>query len=203
MLSWTRVVLVFGCCLLPGMAVGQTVVYVDVDAPGPVHDGTSWADAYTDLQEALAAAAPGAKIRVAQGTYRPDGGTGDREATFGLITGVTIKGGYAGLGAPDPNARDIAQYETILSGDLAGNDVAVADPCDLRNEPTRAENCYHVVTGSGTDRTAGMDGLTITAGNAFQTEHYPGTERAEHRGGGMFNSDGGPTLVSCTFDATN
>ena len=43
-----------------------------------------------------------AEIRVAQGTYRPDFGTGDRLATFLLRDGVVINGGYAGFGETDP-----------------------------------------------------------------------------------------------------
>jgi hypothetical protein len=42
----------------------QSVLYVQADAAG-VGDGTSWADAYTDLQVALAVAEPGNDIWVA------------------------------------------------------------------------------------------------------------------------------------------
>jgi len=31
-------------------------------------------------------------------------------------------GGYAGLGEKNPDARDVKLFETILSGDLLGND---------------------------------------------------------------------------------
>jgi len=112
------------------------IIYVDADANG-LNDGSSWADAYNYLQDALATAASGDEIRVAQGIYRPDessvkpNGSGDRTATFQLINGVTIKGGYAGFGQPDPNSRNIELYETVLSGNLASNDVDVNDPCDL------------------------------------------------------------------------
>ena len=34
-------------------------LYVDVNSPGPTHDGSSWANAYVDLQAALGAAASG------------------------------------------------------------------------------------------------------------------------------------------------
>ena len=65
---------------------------------------------------------------MAQGIYKPDQGVGitpgDRCATFQLINGVAIKGGYAGFGEPDPNERDVDIYETTLSGDLNGNDEA-------------------------------------------------------------------------------
>ena len=181
-----------------GVAAGQ-IIYVDVDSPG-INDGSSWTDALNYLQDALADANSGDEVRVAQGIYKPDQGagvtTGDRTATFQLMNGVNLKGGYAGYGQPDPNARDVHAYETILSGDLDGNDIDVNDPCDLLTEPTRAENSYHVVTSYQTDTmdatTDLLDGFTISGGNANDSS-YP-----NKYGGGMFcNSDA--TLVNCTF----
>jgi len=187
--------------LLPmaGTAAGQTI-YVDADANG-LNNGSSWANAYKYLQDGLADANSSAKpvrIRVAQGIYKPDQGAGitpgDRDATFRLKNGVAIKGGYAGFGAPDANARDIGTYETILSGDLDGNDLDVNDPRYLPTEPTRSENSYHVVTGSGTDETAVLDGATIAGGNANGHYYEP-----NGIGAGMYNDSGSPTLTNCTF----
>ena len=179
----------------------RSVLFVDVDASG-ANDGTSWSDAFNDLQDALtlAAGAPQAvdEIMVAGGIYTPDQGegitSGDREATFALVSDVAIKGGYAGVGETEPNNRDIELYETILSGDLEGNDIEVNEPYDLPTEPTRAENSYHVVTGSGTDETAVLDGFTITGGNANGSYLYDQDE-----GGGMYNNSGDPTIMNCTF----
>ncbi len=93
------------------------IIYVDADAAGG-NNGSSWLNAFNYLQDALAAASSGAEIRVAQGVYKPDRGTGitpgDPDATFQLASGVTIKGGYAGFGEPDPDARDVKLYETDL-----------------------------------------------------------------------------------------
>ena len=145
------------------------IIYVDDDAAG-ANDGTSWADAYVYLQDALADADTADKpveIRVAQGEYKPNEGLlvipekGWRDATFQLINGVSLKGGYAGFGQSDPNTRDIETYETILSGDVDSDDAYVSDPCDLFEEPTRRGNSRNVVTSRNTDATAVLDGVTI------------------------------------------
>ncbi|HEV58596.1 MAG TPA: hypothetical protein ENN87_14060 [Phycisphaerales bacterium] len=47
-----------------------SVVYVDARAGG-ANDGTSWADAYNCLQDALMLAAEGDEIHVAQGSTGP------------------------------------------------------------------------------------------------------------------------------------
>jgi len=181
------------------------IIHVDADANG-LNDGTSWDNAYNYLQDGLADAASApkpAEIRVAQGIYKPDedtihpNGTGDRTATFQLINGVTIKGGFAGIGEPDPNARDIEEYETILSGDLDSNDVDVNDPRESYDEPSRAENSYHVTTIYDIEETVVLDGFTITAGNA--NSGYPWED---YSGGGMFNRPrfgGRPTITNCTL----
>lgn len=105
-------------------ALGQTILYVDGSATGPTHNGSSWCNAYLELTPALTAALAGTTIRVADGVYRPDpsGLANPRKATIQLKNGVTLEGGYAGCGAPDPNARDTNPSATILSGDVLGND---------------------------------------------------------------------------------
>lgn len=177
--------------LFSAIAQGQSTWYVDDDAPLG-GDGTSWDTAYKYLQDALAVAAVGDEIHVAGGLYKPDldeAGIvtpGERDETFQLISGVGLYSGYAGLANPgDPDERDIAMYETLLSGDLEGDDGP-----DFANSD---ENCYHVVTGSGTDATAILDGFTIIGGNAYWDSMW------EVEGGGMENVDGSPTLLNCVF----
>ena len=166
------------------------ILYVDQVAGG-LQDGSSWIDAYNSLQDALGAAdAPLVEIHVAQGTYRP----GDaRTDTFALRSGIAVRGGYRGVsGGGDPDDRDIGLFETILSGDLNGND----DPDDFPNGPSFADNAYHVVTGSGTDASAILDGFTITAGNAYGSD-------GQRRGAGMYNLAGSPTVTNCTFSGNS
>ena len=166
---------------------GACVWHVDADAPG-ANTGTDWTNAFNDLQEALEVAESGDKIKVAEGTYKPDEGggqtPGDRAASFQLISGVVIEGGYGGFGEPEPDVRNIDAYESILSGDLQGNDGS--------SFTNNGENSYHVVTSVGTDETARLDGFTITAGNA--TGPFPA-----NIGGGILTTPGSPTLTKCTF----
>jgi hypothetical protein len=175
-------VMFFVTLVMASTAMGE-IIFVDANATG-ANDGSSWVDAFNYLQDALATAQYGDEIRAAQGIYKPDHGAGvvpgDREATFQLKNGVAIKGGYAGFGEPDANARDIKLYETLLCGDIG----IVGDISD---------NCYHVVTGGGTDATSVLDGFTIFGGNA-NAGVYP-----YNYGGGMYNNRSSPTLTKCTF----
>ncbi len=142
-----------------------SVIFVDDDAPGG-GDGASWNTAYRFLQDALTDASGGGitEVHVAQGIYKPDrdeanpGGTGSREARFQLVSGVGLFGGFAGIGAPDPDERDVVLYETILSGDLAGNDGPDFQGYD--------ENSYSVVRGSALSEETRLDGFVIRGGNA-------------------------------------
>jgi len=166
--------------------VGNTL-FVDIDATG-VNNGNNWADAFNHLQDALAAPLEcDTHIWVAEGTYRPDQGggqtPGDRQATFQLKDGVSIYGGFKG-DETSLEQRDWLLHETILSGDLNGDDVAGVPDDD---------NVYHIVTGSGTSLTAVLDGFTIMHGNAWQDEY------ADMFGGGMSNEGGSPTVRNCRF----
>ena len=69
---------------------GTPVVRVDASASG-ANDGTSWSDAYTRLDVALAAA-PGAEIWVARGVYvPPPNSPGDvRNTAFMIRPGTRI-----------------------------------------------------------------------------------------------------------------
>ena len=181
---------VLGVCLgLGAQPVSAGVIYVDDNAPAG-GNGSSWATAYARLQDALAAASAGTEIRVAGGIYRPDRsaahptGTGARTASFELASGVALRGGYAGYGAPDPNERSFLDHPTVLSGDLAGDD----GPDFQFN----VENSYHVVTGVWLGSATVLEGVTITGGNADDVA-------PDDSGGGIYNLYASPTLTSCTL----
>ena len=170
--------------------VRAVILYVDAKAAAG-GDGTTWSKSFSSLQQALAAASAslGAakEIRVAAGVYRPNTGMDPKQhplyMTFQLLNYVVLQGGYGGAtAAGDPNARNVRTYETILSGDIKTGD-----------EPWHERGSLHVVTGSGTDNTAVLDGFTITGGGV------KGLHPASQYGGGLYNLKGSPTIRNCAF----
>ncbi|MEM0897179.1 MAG: hypothetical protein AAGJ79_09860 [Verrucomicrobiota bacterium] len=162
-------------------------VFVDDTASG-ANDGSSWTNAFNSLQDALAAVTSGQQIHVAQGTYYPDLGTGqtdnNRSSTFQLINNVEILGGFPDGGGALAS-RNPATHVTILSGDLAQNDGPFFSNAN--------DNAIHVLTGSGTNATAILDGFTISAGNANGSA-------SSALGGGLYNDSGSPSLSNCSFE---
>src|SRR5262249_48867379 len=102
---------------LEDRTVPSAVWYVNSSAAGS-NTGTSWANAYTDLQAALQnpSLSSGDQVWVAEGTYRPTGGN-DRTISFALRGGVAVYGGFAGSEAQLAQ-RDLAHHVTTLSGDI-------------------------------------------------------------------------------------
>ena len=126
------------------------IIYVDFNTPNN-GGGSDWANAYKYFQDALIEANSNLDVNeiwIAEGVYRPDettafpDGSGDRKATFRLINDVAIYGGFP-TGGGNWEDRDPNIYQTILSGDLNGND----GPGFTNYE----ENSFHVINGSGTN----------------------------------------------------
>lgn len=161
-------------------------LYVDKNAIG-ANNGSSWTNALTELRVALARAACSAgavtEIWVADGIYRPTS-TNDRTASFQLVDGVAVYGGFAG-GETLHSQRNPSMNTCVLSGDLSQNDGP--------NFSNYAENSYHVVSASGASLTAILDGFEIRSGNANAASD------ANSTGGGLYANAGSPTIRNCTF----
>ncbi|MGV3526621.1 MAG: hypothetical protein ACO1RX_20555 [Candidatus Sericytochromatia bacterium] len=159
-------------------------LYVNDNATGN-NNGSSWTDAYTSLQTALAAAGPGDEIWVAEGTYTPH--ASDSSVSFVMKEDVAIYGGFAGTETElSERSPSLSDFVSVLSGDLSGND----DP--MTPGTTRNENAYHVVKGANN---AILDGFTIQDGNAR------GSANADKSGGGMYNNAVSPTLSNVILDS--
>lgn len=160
------------------------IIYVDGDATAGNDDGTTWANAFLKLQDALDAAGSDClQIWVAEGTYYPDEGESvtqnDRTETFQLIDGVEIYGGFDPTVGDDEWAeRDWVNNVTTLSGDIGTQGVFYYN-----------DNSYHVVKGADD---AVIDGFTITKGYANGSDD-------KRYGAGMFNYYTSPTVENCSF----
>ena len=117
---------------------GGDIIYVAEDAKG-YKNGTSWYDAYTDLQSALARAGRdcGSEIWIKAGTYKPTDDTSDTDTSFNLVKDVSVYGGFEGdePSTFDLDDRNFLRNKTYLSGDLDGegsnSDYVVVDANDL------------------------------------------------------------------------
>ncbi len=181
-------------CLVTGVMVGmslglhaQTVRYVDVAVAGGAADGTSWDNAFADLNAALAAVAPGDAIWVARGVYRP----GDtRGASFQPPYGVNDVALYGGFtsGMATLDARDWRAHLTVLSGDLEGDDTPAW--------ANRGDNAYTVLR-LDTNANTRIDGFVIRGGNADTDDLIT---YANCYGGGMYiNRSPGVRIANCVF----
>lgn len=165
------------------------VIFVKADAP-PGGDGTSWATALRSLTAALSQAriyGEHEEIWVAAGVYIPDPDELDSEraATFRLVDGIAVYGGFAGH-ETSLDARDFTTNATILSGDRNGNDGP-----DFTN---LSDNAYRVVTiPFGCGPATILDGFTIQGGNAEPLVD------AEDDGGGLRIFHSTPTLRNLVF----
>ncbi len=124
----------------------ENIVYVNVNATGD-NDGSSWENAFVDLQEALSNAVDGDNIWVAQGTYYPS--EDDTSVSFVMLDNVDIYGGFDGTEV-DFSERDYENNVTVLSGDLGV-------------EGDNSDNTQKIVIAANSI----IDGFTITAGNTM------------------------------------
>ncbi|MBI1825764.1 MAG: right-handed parallel beta-helix repeat-containing protein, partial [Planctomycetes bacterium] len=108
----------------PASAQPARIIYVSKSANGR-NDGMSWLDAYVDLQDALDNVALNGScpcdIWIAEGTYKPDRGTGDVRLAFEPAGDVSLYGGFGGF-EECPDQRGPQAHLVVLSGDLAGDD---------------------------------------------------------------------------------
>lgn len=136
-----------------------TVIYVNAAASGG--DGSSWTQAYNNLQSALTAASSlsGVQIWVAKGTYKPTlkygggySGTENNLVTFKLSSNLAIYGGFVGT-ETSVSQRNLNVNPTILSGDINGDD------------PNTNDNAWHILYADGITNTI-VDSFIIERGFA-------------------------------------
>ena len=175
-------------------------LYVNSLATG-ANDGTSWQNAYTDLQAATDQATSGS-ILVAGGVYKPNDRLG-RNSHFRLEPNVDLIGGYPNFGNPDFDDRDWEAFPTILSGDIgAENDIS--------------DNAYTILELSSTSHFSNdIEGVNFTGANGVSAIHVIGTpddnselgiencffnnNLSETEGGAIFSENVDVQIFSSTF----
>lgn len=202
--------------------------YVDKNAPVG-GDGLTWATAFRDLQDALEDAAWNEDVLsvfVTAGSYSPDRDTGDQTMTFVLPgrSGFRLLGGFRPGGSPE-SERDIELYETVLTGDLLGDDETVYTPFDPETRDfsdvgtviyQTQENTFLVMRVSDADGVVTIDGITVEGGRgsdspgAFLGErsdiHLRGVTFRENLGRGakgavhFRDSPNGVLIDCCVFE---
>ncbi|OUS02841.1 hypothetical protein A9Q86_01975 [Flavobacteriales bacterium 33_180_T64] len=150
-----------------------SIVYVNYTATGN-NDGTTWADAYTHLENALAAATDGNEIWIATGTYLPN--TTDSQTTPFNINNADLKiyGGFAGT-ETQLSDRVLGTNETILSGDFQANDVFVNDHfVNSLYHSSKTDNSRNIINITALANNLVLDGLTISNAHNSVNNIYGG-----------------------------
>ena len=189
--------------LIVSMNVFSATIYVDINATGS-NNGTSWNNAYTDLQSALSFAFFNDVIWVATGIYHPTTTT-NRDLSFIMKNTVDIYGGFAGT-ETDINQRNISANPTTLSGDIG----QLGDNTDNTRKVVKIQNFtadfimdgFRVISGydaSSSGKGAGMyminnSGAQITINNCIFFNNY-----AYHSGGGLIVDETHVTFNACEF----
>ena len=155
--------------------------YVNLYATG-TSDGTSWVNAYTDLQVALAAAVSGDSIFVATGTYQPASGT-----SFYMHFDLKIFGGFTG-NETRVNQRNLANKATLQGNGASVIHVIKASAAGLWDGFIVTGGNSSVGGGINNDRTFVTIRNCIISGNTATA------------GGGMHNlNSSSPTVMNCLF----
>ncbi|HAE10245.1 MAG TPA: hypothetical protein DCG39_01240, partial [Opitutae bacterium] len=182
-------------------ATRSSIFYVDKDAVGS-GDGTSWANAATDLAQALVSQASFNEVWVAEGTYFPGS---IRPSAFILPPNIQVYGGFGGTETLR-DQRNPSSNHTILSGDLGVQGVD-------------SDNAFHVVIPSSGSV---LDGFVIKDGHAsknFSDDRGKGAglwadsstftirnctfsnNRSRQGGSGAYLKDANATFISCIFSS--
>lgn len=161
-----------------------TIRYVTPTGTG---NGSSWANAMSDIPTAIGLSVLGDQIWVAKGTYYTTTGT-DRTIAIKMRNGVEIYGSFDG-NETSLSQRNLSNGITsILSGEIGA--------------AGKNDNAYHIISNKNINSSAVLDGFVITGAN----DDRPVSD-TQGLGGGIYN-DGNynsgicsPTFRNCVIIA--
>ena len=154
-------------------------VFVNQNATGN-NDGTSWSDAFSNLQDAINNAPTGSQLWIATGNYTPSLSSQPDSNFFSIDNTLELYGGFAGTETM-LSQRDWTTNITTLNGDVNGDDV------EFNFNLFRTDNAIHVMVIGSTASGTIIDGLTIKGGDA-RTDAVPNgtTDFSPWRAGGIW-----------------
>lgn len=161
-------------------------IYVNASAGG-ANNGTTWANAFTNLTAAIATAVPGDTIKVAKGIYKPTNDPNNRDAFFNLPDYVVALGGYPNTGSPGDADRNWGVNETILSGAIGPD--------------SNWDRSFHVVSIYNTSDRCVLDGFVIRDGYGVRQSF--GNADIIHNGGGLLLNNSSATISHCRFSSNS
>lgn len=189
-------------CFSVSVATAQT--FVDANASG-ANDGTSWADAYTGLQEAIYNAGAGDTLWVRQGTYYPSIDTlgmlpaSPETRSFWLKSGIVVYGGFNGtettLAERDPiNLK--ATLEGHIDTSYASNVINIYNSVDS----TAIMDGFIVLNGRSTVTSVNKSGaaLLLRGDAGFYNMEFRNNLAYNH-GGAVYAEYSSSLFVSCRF----
>lgn len=168
---------------------GQTTWYVRPTSVG-LQNGSSWANAFSDIQPALQVAKSGDQIWVAQNFYKPTQNA-DRSAFWDFPSGVRMYGGFLGnetqFSSRNPNLRT-----TVLSGDIG-----IAE--------NHSDNSYNLIRMVNPGDSTIVDGFKFQYAHANQEGGLPGEMGTS--GAAIFidarNGMAKPIIENCVFTSNS
>lgn len=159
-------------------------VFVNQNATGSA-DGSSWANAYTDLNIAIDNTDSG-DIWIAAGNYIPGGA----DNMYRITKNINLYGGFDGTETVLTD-RNLATNVTILNGDQLGNDLDFDFDTLLK-----VDNSRHIIWIDSLLTNITIDGFLIQNGFTLDDGDLPLEERA---GAGIFTYSG-IDVVNVSFE---
>lgn len=179
-------------CLLclSGMEASAAIRYVRPTSMG-LGNGSSWANASSDLQLMIDQSSANDEVWVAAGFYKPTRlyyntstiSLNNRDNSFVLKANVNVYGGFS-------------ESETMLSQRNWQNNQSILDG-DIGVVNDSTDNCYSVVRSIGSIGTTAFDGFYIEEGLGN------GASANQYSGGGMYIFQSSPTVANCIFINNN
>lgn len=169
--------------------VASGATYYVVPGGAGSKNGTSWANAYADVQTAIdsASSAGGGEVWIAKGTYK-------HGSAMTMKNNVAIYGGFAGT--ETSKDQRVSGNNTILDGE--GKYSVFYNNYTASNPLTNSAKLDNVTIQNGYTSRSGAGMYNSYASPEITNCTFSGNSASDD-GGGMDNSFSSPSLTNCTF----